>query len=78
MTFTYLVELQDAQLDLLVLVLVLLWLGVGLLLALLGTTQQAAQDSQSGLLLNTSSSQQDGVLQLLAVEDHTLLIAGQT
>lgn len=46
----YLVELQHAKLDLLVLVLDLLGLGVGLLLALLGTTSKAGQHVQGCLV----------------------------
>lgn len=65
---THLVELEHPELDLLVLVLLLLGLGVGLLLTLLTTTQQATQDVQGLLLLNTSQAQQLAVSQRLAVE----------
>ena len=75
--FTHLVELEHTELDLLVLVLLLLGLGVGLLLPLLGTTQQPAQDVERGLVLDARQRQQVGILQLLAVEQHTLLVAHQ-
>jgi hypothetical protein len=75
---TDLVELQHTQLDLLVLVLLLLGLGVGLLLPLLGTTQQTTQNVQGCLLLNSGKSQEVGILQLLAIEDHALVLARHT
>merc|ERR1712226_234594 len=64
-----LVELEDAQLDLLGLVLVLLRLGIGLLLPLLGTTTQAQHQVQGGLLLDVVVRQRATILQLLASED---------
>jgi hypothetical protein len=74
----YLVELQHPKLDLLVLVLLLLWLGVGLLLPLLGTTKQTSKDLQGGLVLNTSNREEGVILQLLAVEQNTLLLDRQS
>ena len=74
----HLVELQDAKLDLLVLVLELLGLGVGLFLALLGASQEASKAVEGGLLLNAAEAQEIGILQLLAVEDNTLLIAANS
>jgi len=73
----HLVELQHPELDFLVLVLLLLGLGVGLLLPLLSTTEQAAQDVQGGLILDARQGQQVTVLQLLAVEQDALLVARQ-
>eukprot|EP00955_Chlamydomonas_euryale_P055749 356197-Chlamydomonas_euryale.AAC.4 len=64
----HLVELQHAQLDLLLLVLLLLRLGVRLLLALLRATQQTAQDVQGRLLLHAGKGQECLILQQLAVE----------
>lgn len=72
----HLVELEDAQLHLLVLVLLLLGLGVGLLLPLLGTTQQAERHVQLGVVRHAAGGQHGGVLQLTASEHHALLLGG--
>lgn len=63
---------------LLVLVLLLLGLGVCLLLALLGTSQEATEAVESGLLLNTAQAEDIVVLELLAIEDDALLVAADT
>ena len=60
------------------LVLLLLGLGVGLLLALLGTSQQATEAVEGGLLLNTAQAEDVVVLELLAIEDDVLLVAAYT
>ena len=74
-----LVVLQHHQLDLLALVLLDLGLGVVLLLLLLTTTTtQTEHQVQSGLLLDVVVSERATVLQLLAGEDQTLLIWGDT
>jgi len=69
-----LVELQDGELHLLVLVLDLLRLGVGLLLALLGTTTETEDKVEGGLLLDVVVGEGAAVLELLSGEDETLLI----
>jgi hypothetical protein len=51
-----------------VLVLHLLGLGVGLLLALLATTQEAAQDVECRLILHARKAEQVGIREGLAVE----------
>ena len=56
----------------------LLGRGVDLLLALLGTTTQAQDEVQGGLLLDVVVRQSPAVLELLASEDQTLLIRGDT
>lgn len=58
------------------LVLLLLGLGVGLLLALLGTTQQAHQDVQLGVVGHAAGGQGGGILQLAASEHDALLLGG--
>ncbi|KAK0604133.1 hypothetical protein LWI29_012353 [Acer saccharum] len=69
-----LVELQHSQLHLLLVVLELLWLSVGLLLLLLGTTAKAEHQVESGLLLDVKVGQTVAVLELLAGEDEALLV----
>ena len=75
---THLVELEDGQLDLLPLVLDLLGGRVVLLLALLGTTTQAEHQVQGRLLLDVVVAQGATILQLLAGEDQTLLVWGDS
>lgn len=58
------------------LVLLLLGLGVGLLLALLGTTQQAHEDVHLGVIAHAAGLQALGILQLAAAEHHALLVSG--
>ena len=50
----HLIVLQNAQLDLLRLMLLLFGLGVGLLLALLGTTSKTSQHMHSGFVTNAT------------------------
>jgi hypothetical protein len=69
-----LVELQDSKLDLLVVVLGLLWLGVGLLLSLLGSTAQTENKVKGRLLLDVVIGEGSAILQLLSSEDQTLLV----
>ena len=69
-----LVELKNAELDLLVLVLDLLGLGVGLLLALLGAATEAEDEVKRGLLLDVVVGEGASVLKLLAGEDEALLV----
>lgn len=73
-----LVELQHSKLDLLVLVLLLLWLGVCLLLTLLGSTKQTHQNVHSGGILDSSSDQASVILQLTTSEHDPLLAAWDT
>jgi hypothetical protein len=73
-----LVVLQDGQLGLLVLVLDLLGGGVDLLLALLATTTQAEHEVKGGLLLDVVIRKSAAILELLASEDQTLLVRGDT
>lgn len=68
-----LVELQDSELGVFVDVVLLLWLGVGLLLALLTTTKSQHQ-VQSGLLLDVVIRKSTSIFELLSSEDQTLLI----
>ncbi|TXG69072.1 hypothetical protein EZV62_004007 [Acer yangbiense] len=68
------VELQHNQLHLLLLVLELLWLSVGLLLPLLGTTANAEHQVESGLLLDVVVGQSAAILKLLAGKDEALLV----
>lgn len=76
--FVDLVVLEDGEFDLLPLVLDLLGGGVILLLALLGTTTQAQHQMQGGLLLDVVVRKGTTILQLLAGEDQTLLIRGDS
>ena len=73
-----LVVLEDGELGLLVLVLDLLGGGVDLLLALLTTTTQTKHEVKGGLLLNVVVRKSAAVLELLAGEDQTLLVWGNT
>jgi hypothetical protein len=57
-------------------VLLLLGLGVRLLLALLGTTQQAHEDVEVRVVTDAAGSQRSAILQLLAAKQHTLLLSG--
>ena len=71
-----LVELKDAKLHLLVLVLLLLRLGVHLLFTLLTTTEEAERDVHLGVISDTAGSQRGIVLELATSEHHTLLLSG--
>ena len=73
-----LVVLKNSQLGLLVLVLDLLGGGVDLLLALLTTTTQAEHQVEGGLLLDVVVGKSTAILELLASEDQTLLVRGDT
>ena len=73
----YLVELQHAQLDLLVLVLDLLGLGVRLLLVLLAATQQARQRVQRRLIGDAACRQRRAGFQLPPGKRQTLLLRGE-
>ncbi len=74
----HLVELQYRELHELVLVTNLLGLGVHLLLSLLSTTTKTKHQVKSGLLLNVVVRESAAILELLAGEDQTLLIRGNT
>lgn len=74
----HLVVLQNGELHLLVHVLHLLGGLVLLLLMLLATTAQTKHQVQGRLLLNVVVRQSAAVLQLLAGEDQTLLIWGNS
>ena len=69
-----LVVLQRSKLNLLVLMLDLLWLGVGLLLSLLTTTSQTEDQVQGALLLDVVVGKSSSVLELLSGKDKTLLV----
>ncbi len=71
-----LVEFKDAELNLLVLVLLLLRLGVDLLFTLLTTTEEAEGDVHLGVISDTAGSQRGVVLELATGEHHTLLLSG--
>lgn len=73
-----LVVLEDGQLGLLALVLDLLRGSVDLLLALLGTTTQTEDEVEGALLLDVVVGEGAAILELLAGEDQTLLIRGNT
>ena len=73
-----LVVLEDGQLGLLALVLDLLRGGVDLLLPLLGTTAQAQDQVKGRLLLDVVVGQSTAILELLAGENKTLLVRGNT
>jgi len=68
------VVLEDSQLGLLALVLDLLWGGVNLLLALLGTTSQTQDEMKGRLLLDVVVGEGTAVFELLASEDQALLV----
>jgi len=69
-----LVELEDAQLDLLALVLDLLWGGVHLLLALLATAPETEDEMESRLLLDVVVAQGSAIFELFSGKDETLLV----
>lgn len=73
-----LVVLEDGKLGLLALVLDLLGGGVDLLLTLLTTTTQAEHEVKGGLLLDVVVRKSTAVLELLASEDQTLLVRGDS
>jgi hypothetical protein len=52
--------------------------GVDLLLALLATTTQAEHEVKGGLLLDVVVRKSTAVLELLASEDQTLLVRGNS
>jgi hypothetical protein len=71
-----LVVLEDSELGLLALVLDLLGGGVHLLLALLGSTTEAEDQVEGGLLLDVVVRKSAAILELLSGEDQTLLVRG--
>ena len=73
-----LVVLENSQLGLLALVLDLLWGGVDLLLALLGTSTKSQHQVKGGLLLDVVVGEGAAVLELLAGEDQALLVRGNS
>jgi len=73
-----LVELKSSKLHSLVDVLHFLGLGVGLLLSLLATTAQSQNQVQGALLLDVVIRESSAVLELLAGEDQSLLIRGDS
>lgn len=73
-----LVVLEDGEFGLFALVLDLLGGGVDLLFALLATTTQAEHEVKGGLLLDVVVRKSAAVLELLAGEDQTLLVWGNT
>lgn len=72
------VVLQDGKLDGLALVLDLLGSSVGLLLLLLGTTTEAKDKMESGLLLDVVVGEGTAIFELLTSENETLLIRGNS
>jgi len=76
--FINLVEFKDSQLDFLMFVGSLFGGGVILLLAFLGTTTKAEHQVKGRLLLDVVVTQGATILQLLASEDQSLLIRGDT
>lgn len=72
------VVLQDGELDRLALMLDLLGGSVGLLLLLLGTTTEAKDKMEGGLLLDVVVGEGTTVFELLTSEDETLLIRGNS
>jgi hypothetical protein len=74
----HLVVLEHSQLGLLALVLDLLWGGVHLLLALLGTSTESQDQVKGGLLLDVVVRKGAAVLELLAGEDQALLVRGNS
>ncbi len=73
-----LVVLENSQLNLLVLVLDLLGGGVDLLLTLLTTTTQTQDQVEGRLLLDVVVRKSSAILELLAGENKTLLVRGDT
>lgn len=73
-----LVVLEHGQLGLLALVLDLLGGGVDLLLALLATATETEDEMQGRLLLDVVVGEGAAVLELLAGEDQSLLVRGDT
>merc|ERR1719420_270557 len=67
-----LVELEHRKLDLFALVLDLLWLGVSLLFALLSATGQIRCEEQSGLVFNSTFTQNVRVLERATCKDQVL------
>jgi len=67
-----LVVLEHRHLDLLSLVLDLLWGGVGLLLSLLGSSEQSEYELDAGSRLDTVVGEVSRVVQLLTSKDETL------
>ena len=73
-----LVVLKDGEFGLFALVLDLLRGGVDLLFALLATTTQAEHEVKGRLLLDVVVRKSAAVLELLAGEDRTLLVWGNS
>ena len=73
-----LVVLEDGEFGLFALVFDLLGGGVDLLFALLATTTQAEHEVKGGLLLDVVVRKSAAVLELLAGEDQTLLVWGNS
>ena len=73
-----LVVLKDGEFGLFALVLDLLGGGVDLLFALLATTTQAEHEVKGRLLLDVVVRKSAAVLELLAGEDQTLLVWGNS
>ena len=73
-----LVELEDGELDLPVLMLDLLGGGVILLLTLLTTTSQSEDQVKGRLLLDIIIRQGTSIFQLLASENESLLVRGDS
>jgi len=69
-----LVVLENSQLGLLALVLDLLWGGVDLLLALLGSTTEAKDQVKGRLLLDVVVREGTTIFELLTSEDQALLV----
>jgi len=69
-----LIKLKNSKLHLPMLMLDLLWLGVGLLLTLLSTTTKTEDKVESGFLLDVVVGESAAVFQLLSGEDETLLV----
>ena len=68
-----LVKLEHAELHLLVLVLLLLWGGVGLLLTLLTSSQQSQRNIQLRVVRHTTSSKTRFVIKLTSSKENALL-----
>lgn len=73
-----LVEVEDTKLVLLSLVSDLLGGGVDLLLSLLSTTSKSENEMEGGLLLNVVVRKGSAILKLLAGEDESLLVRGNS
>lgn len=74
----HLVVLEDGELHPLLLVPQSLGLGVNLLLSLLTTTTETKHEVEGGLLLDVIVRKGASILELLASEDETLLVGGDS